>query len=156
VTEARLADLEALYRRDFARFVRVATALLRDEERAVDAVQEAFATAIRERRRFRGDGSLEGWVWRIVVNAARKARPRWDDEPIGCSEATESTDDPAPVRAAIATLPERQRMTLFLRYYADLDYRSIAETLEVSPGTVAASLNAAHASLRRKLQEVRQ
>jgi DNA-directed RNA polymerase specialized sigma24 family protein len=33
------------------------------------------------------------------------------------------------VRAAVEQLPERQRLVLFLRYYADLDYRSIAETL---------------------------
>jgi DNA-directed RNA polymerase specialized sigma24 family protein len=44
---------------------------------------------------------------------------------------------------------------LFLRYYADLEYEAIAIALDVSPGTVGATLNAAHASLRRLLQEVR-
>ena len=39
--------------------------------------------------------------------------------------------------------PQRQREIVFLHYYADLDYASIAEALEISPGTVGATLNAA-------------
>lgn len=54
----------------------------------------------------------------------------------------------------IARLPERQRLTVFLRYYADLDYRTIAEVLEVELGTVSAALAAAHAALRRSILEV--
>jgi RNA polymerase sigma factor (sigma-70 family) len=53
----------------------------------------------------------------------------------------------------VAGLPERQRLALFLRYYADLDYQSIAATLGVAPGTVGATLNAAHAALRNSLKE---
>jgi DNA-directed RNA polymerase specialized sigma24 family protein len=45
-------------------------------------------------------------------------------------------------------------MAVFLRYYAGMSYEQIAEVLEVRPGTVAASLNAAHATLRRQLEEV--
>jgi RNA polymerase sigma factor (sigma-70 family) len=60
------------------------------------------------------------------------------------------------VRAAVAALPERQRLILFLRYYADLDYATIAEALDVSAGTVAATLSNARSSLRRLLPEVRQ
>lgn len=58
-------------------------------------------------------------------------------------------------RELIAGLPERQRMVLFLRYFADMTYDAIAETLEISPGTVGATLNAAHASLRGRLEEAR-
>jgi RNA polymerase sigma factor (sigma-70 family) len=58
------------------------------------------------------------------------------------------------LRAWIANLPPRQRAALFLRYYADLDYRSIAEVLGVEVGTVSATLSAAHATLRRVLKEV--
>ena len=52
----------------------------------------------------------------------------------------------------VAALPERQRLTVFLRYYADLDYRSIAEVLGVTVGTVSAALAAAHAALRTPLE----
>jgi DNA-directed RNA polymerase specialized sigma24 family protein len=42
----------------------------------------------------------------------------------------------------------------FLRYYADLDYEGIASVLGIAPGTVAATLNAAHAALRERLEGV--
>jgi DNA-directed RNA polymerase specialized sigma24 family protein len=42
---------------------------------------------------------------------------------------------------------------LFLRYYADLDYASIAAALDIAEGTVGATLNAAHVALRRSLEE---
>ena len=59
----------------------------------------------------------------------------------------------ADVRAWIASLPERQRLVVFLRYFADLDYRSIATALDVEVGTVSATLAAAHAALRRAYKE---
>jgi RNA polymerase sigma factor (sigma-70 family) len=154
---ARQPDLEALYRERFRAFLFAATAVLGDGEAALDAVQDAFALALRRRRSFRGDGSLEAWVWRIVLNVARdrcRARARGLRPPeVAPPEATadEPEDD---VRALLLALPERQRVAVFLRYYADLSYAQIAEALGSSPGTVAASLNAAHRALRRKLGEV--
>jgi RNA polymerase sigma factor (sigma-70 family) len=60
------------------------------------------------------------------------------------------------VRAWIAALPERQRLAVYLRYYADLDHRAIAAVLEVEVGTVSATLSAAHRALRKEIQEVHQ
>ena len=57
------------------------------------------------------------------------------------------------VRGVISALPPRQRLAVFLRYYADLDYAAIAEILDLSPGTVAATLHKAHAGIQRRLQE---
>lgn len=71
-----LEQLEVLYRVRLADFCRTAAAIAGDRQLGEDAVQEAFAKAVRKRRRFRGEGSLEAWVWRIVVNAARDARRR--------------------------------------------------------------------------------
>jgi RNA polymerase sigma factor (sigma-70 family) len=150
-----LEELEALYRADYRRFLRVATAILRDEGRAVDAVQDAFASALRRQRQFRSEGPLEAWVWRMVVNAALKERARPRHAALTNFEAALPLQEPTAVAEAIARLPERQRLALFLRYYADLDYESIATALQVSSGTVGATLNAAHTSLRLLLQEVR-
>jgi RNA polymerase sigma-70 factor (ECF subfamily) len=155
MSDASVRELESLYRGRYTHFVRVATALLRDEEQASDAVHDAFVTAIRSRHAYRGEGPLEAWVWRIVVNAACKILA--ERAPPHASQPVELEDplDPSPVRAAILALPERQKLVLFLRYYTDLDYGSIAAVLEISPGTVGATLNAAHSSLRRSLEEVR-
>jgi RNA polymerase sigma-70 factor, ECF subfamily len=152
----RLRELEALYRARFGHFLRVANAIVGDRERARDAVQDAFADAIRSRATFRGEGPLEAWVWRAVVNAARKAQQRRRPVP-PLEPPTPNGRGPEPgaeVAALIALLPERQRLAIFLRYYADLDYRSIAEALGIEVGTVSATLATAHASLRKALTEV--
>jgi RNA polymerase sigma-70 factor, ECF subfamily len=152
---ASLADLEALYRARFGVFVRVARAITGDDGLAADAVHDAFVQAVRGRRSFRGEGPLEAWLWRMVVNAAKKRVPRI--EPLDAeSVAVSENGFGDPVRSAVAALPERQRLTLFLRYYADLDYDAIAATLGVAPGTVGATLNAAHAALRTSLREADQ
>jgi len=151
-----MGELEALYRSRFAVFVRIAASVSGDTERARDAVQDAFATAVRKRRSFRGDGPLEAWVWRIVLNAARsdmrRATPAIYGEQASSNGRPEQDTE---LRAALALLPERQRTAVFLRYYADLDYAAIGEALGIATGTVAATLNAAHAALRTRLQEAR-
>ena len=154
-----MTEIERLYRTRFASFLRVATAITGDRETAREAVQEGFADALRSRRTFRGEGSLDAWVWRSVVNCARDARTRepGSAEPAGELIAHENGGERLPsaaLRAAIALLGERQRLVVFLRYYADLDYRSIAAALGITVGTVSATLNAAHTALRRALQEV--
>ena len=150
---ASVAELERVYRAGFPRFARVATAVAGDEQSGADAVHDAFVQAVRTRRSFRGEGPLEAWVWRMVVNAAKTRAGR--------RTASEAAETPVehengfgdPVRALIVALPERQRLALFLRYYADLDYEAIAAALGVTAGTVGATLNAAHAALRRSLKE---
>src|SRR6266516_7585220 len=68
------AEIEAVYRRRYGTFLRVAVAILRDEQFAEEAVHEAFLRALRHRRGFDDRGSLEAWLWRIVVNEARRRR----------------------------------------------------------------------------------
>lgn len=153
------SELEALYRRRYRHFLRVASAILGDEGSGHDAVQDGFAQALRMQESFRGDGPLEAWVWRLVVNAAlalqRKRQSRRERH-----EGTESADrdwevsDESSVRAWVGALPEQQRLAVYLRYYADLDYRSIAQALGVEIGTVSATLSSAHRSLRQSLEEV--
>jgi RNA polymerase sigma-70 factor (ECF subfamily) len=145
-----LAELEALYRARLPEFRRVAAAIAGDRELGSDAVQEAFASAVRKRRSFRGSGTLEAWVWRIVVNAARDARRR---RPAFAEPRESSSNGHAPV-LPLDLLTERQREIVFLHYYADLDYVAIAEALAISPGTVGATLNAARQTLRTALEEV--
>src|ERR671915_1258281 len=75
---ASLSEIEAVYRERFPEFRRVAAAIVGDRDTALDVVQEAFGRAIRRRRTFRGDGPLDAWIWRLVVNTAtdyRRPRP---------------------------------------------------------------------------------
>jgi DNA-directed RNA polymerase specialized sigma24 family protein len=152
-------DLEDLYRGRYRYFLRVATAIVGDEASGHDAVQDGFAQALREQQSFRGEGPLEAWVWRIVVNAAlallvgvgrpaARLRRLW-----GLWGRMEHADESSVrVVAQIDSqpLPLRQRG----HPHADLDYRSIAHALGVEVGTVSATLSSAHEALRRSMKEV--
>ena len=62
--------------RDFHSFLAVATSITGDADSAYDAVQEAFARALKYRRGSRCAGRSRGWLWRTVVNTARACQPR--------------------------------------------------------------------------------
>jgi RNA polymerase sigma-70 factor (ECF subfamily) len=145
-----LEELETLYRSRLPEFRRVATAIAGDRELGCDAVQEAFARAVRKRRSFRGRGTLEAWVWQIVVNAARDARR---GRLVFAEPHDAAANGHAPV-LPLDLLTERQREIVFLHYYADLDYAAIAAALAISRGTVGATLNAARRTLRQAIEEV--
>lgn len=151
------ADLEQLYRRDYLRLVRVATAITRSEAVGAEAVQEAFLRLLRSRRSYRGEGPLAAWAWRTVVNEATRLAGR---EPSALADSHEEASEngrvsqDAATRALVAALPERQRVAVFLRYYADLDYRTIGQVLGVETGTVSATLAAAHQTLRTAIEGV--
>jgi RNA polymerase sigma-70 factor (ECF subfamily) len=157
---AQVVDLETLYRARYRHFLRVAILITHDQGNAHDAVQEAFAATIRSLPSYRGERPLEAWVWRAVVNAAKKQqRQSSAPAPEGDELASAQNGDQAEarlVRTWVASLPERQRLTVYLRYYADLDYREIAAVLDVAVGTVSATLSAAHRSLRKTIEEVPQ
>ena len=149
-----LDAIEAVYRDRFAGFVRLAQAITGDEQAALDAVHDAFVRAVRYRRNLRDSESAPGWICRIVMNEARRSHRAPDRLELPEDVVADGPDDGADVRAALALLPERQRLALFLRYYADLDYSAIAVALGVARGTVSATLHAAHSNLQTQLKEV--
>ena len=115
-------------------------------------MQEGFARAYRARAQFRGEGSLEGWVWRIVLRAALEQRRDRAVLPLSEVEAALVEPERDPVLAdALLELSPRRRLMVFLRYFADLPYATIAEVCEVGEGTVAATLAQARAALAQRL-----
>ena len=151
-SDATVDALEQLYRRRYQRFFRLAFAVVGSREGAADVVHDAFVRAIKGRFALRGPDSLEPWVWRTVLNvaitqraAASKAVGVFGAE-VEVAQQNGHPEEWRELRAAVAALPERQRSVLFLRHYADLDYETIAEVLGVARGTVAATLNQAHAA----------
>jgi RNA polymerase sigma factor (sigma-70 family) len=150
-------ELEALYRRRAASFRAGIVAITGNREGAGDVVQEAFAQALVRRAEFRGEGSLEGWVWRIALRRAvdLRRRRRWPllhgNEVLVEAASPASGGDPT-LAAAIRGLPARRRLFVFLYYFADLSYAQIAEACEVKEGTVATALAQARAELQSALE----
>lgn len=145
--------IESLYRNQFPKFVRVAESIVGSREGALDAVQDGFANALRASDAFRGDGPLDAWVWRCVVNAARTAARTRLEFVSDAEQAAPEHRSVAEISPLVSSLPERQRIAVFLRYYVGLDYRAISEAMEIEIGTVSATLASAHAALRKRLKE---
>ena len=119
---------------------------------ARDVAQEAFARALRDQDGFRGEGSLEAWVWRIAFRVAigsKGSRELVLDEVPDVSFVDESRDPT--LTAAVRELPPQRRLAIFLRYFADLSYADIGGVLGVAEGTVAATLSQAHRQLAGEL-----
>jgi RNA polymerase sigma-70 factor, ECF subfamily len=148
---ASAAAIEAVYRARYRSFLRLGYALLGNADQARDAVQETFAIALRASGSFRGDGSLEGWLWKTMLNVCgqdqRRRRRFSNEEPP--EQMTNGHPERWPeLRALVAALPEQERNATYLRYFADLTQDEIAEVLGVRSGTVGAALNHARNKLR--------
>lgn len=151
-----LDELERVYVEGLPVFRRVAAGITGDREAGRDAVQEAFATAVRKRRSYRGDGSIEAWIWQIVVNTARASQRRSDRRArvnLNAPEHAPASDSALAIPFDVLT--GRQREVVFLRYFADLTYDESAGILGIAHGTVAATLSGAHSALRQAMQEAR-
>ncbi len=150
-----LAEIEALYRDSYLRYRNALATVTGSYDSARDAVQQAFAQAVAERERFRGEGSLGAWVWKIALREALGLRAEFAHAELNGSldpALVAPERDPA-LAAALKRLPARRRLIVFLRYFADLSYADIADVLGVSAGTVAASLAQAREALKEELRE---
>jgi RNA polymerase sigma-70 factor (ECF subfamily) len=108
---------------------------------------------LRATGQYSGRGSLEGWVWRIVLRTALEQRP---DEELRIDVLDPIFVEPErdlELTTALRELPPRRRLIVFLRYFADLPYQTIAEALEIDEGTVAATLAQAKHALAATLDE---
>jgi RNA polymerase sigma factor (sigma-70 family) len=146
--DERERAIEELYRDRYVGFRNGLAAVTGSYESARDAVQEGFARALASRKQFRGEGSLAAWVWRIALRAALEAQGKREvllDEVLD-PQLVAPDRDPS-LAEALAMLPPRRRLIVFLRYFGDFSYAEIADACDVSEGTVAATLAQAHESL---------
>jgi len=148
---------------------RLAVRVLRDEEKARDAVQEGFLKVYRSLDRFEGRSSFYTWLYRLVLNLCLDMRRRdrsdreveWSEERLpapgeadgGPAGALERSEIRKRVAAAIETLPDVQRETLVLREVEGLSYKEIADALGISKGTVMSRLHYARKKIQRILEE---
>lgn len=142
---------ERVVREHYDRLYRLAVVMSGNGADAADLTQETVATALERWGTFRGDAQPSTWLIGILRNkfreSARRRRP-----PASRPTAADPAPDLDPLRAAIPSLPEPQRTALYLFYYEQMDYATIARTLEIPIGTVRSRLHEARAALRAKLE----
>lgn len=149
-----MEPLEQLYRDRYIGFRNALVPIVGSADAARDVVQEAFATALRDRRKLRRRDSLAPWVWQIAYRLALRERGRRHVQELPEDLGALSTERDPALAAAIRALAPQRRLVVFLRYFADFSYAEIAEALGISEGTVAATLAQAHAALHDDLAEV--
>jgi RNA polymerase sigma factor (sigma-70 family) len=142
-------DIEALYRADADRLWRAVHAFAGDGEIASDAVAEAYAQLLRRGAAVRDPAA---WVWRVAFQISRGAlKMRRLDSGVaspGADYADAYADHD--LLTAVRQLPEGQRATVILFYYADLPIREIADRLGTNSLAVRANLSRG----RRRLREL--
>jgi len=137
---------------------RVAYLLCQDWQQADDLVQTAITSLYVHWRRARAMENIDGYARTILVRAfLSERRGGWAQRvtlagnlPDTAGQAPDA-DDALDVRSALAGLPPRQRATLVLRFYCDLNVDQTARALGCSAGTVKSQTAKALASLRRAL-----
>jgi RNA polymerase sigma-70 factor (ECF subfamily) len=167
---------ESFVRQHGGAMLAVARRMLRNDEDAREAVQDAFLQAFRAIRHFREEARLSTWLHRIVVNAAlmrlRSASrrpevaiddllPTFDDEghhaehirplPLSVESALESVEARAEVRKCVEQLPEQYRAVIVLRDLQELSTAETATALGITENAVKIRLHRAHQALRTLL-----
>jgi RNA polymerase sigma-70 factor (ECF subfamily) len=138
---------------------RYAHALLRDRAAAEDLVQDCLERALTRRKSWRGEGSVRGWMFRILQNLHRDGLRRRPPAAhlATISEGGHELAQPGgqeghlalrEVQAAIAQLPDDQRSALLLVALEGMTLAEAAAVLGLPTGTLASRLGRARAALR--------
>jgi RNA polymerase sigma-70 factor (ECF subfamily) len=164
VEAARGGDHEAFEALAMAagdRLYAIACLILRDRQRAEDAVQEALVHAWRELPGLRDPDRFEAWLRRLLINACAdegRYQRRWSTE-VRMIRSEPTTDDSAGFLAdrdqlerGFRRLKPEQRTVVVLHFYVGLPVPEIAETLGIPAGTVKSRLHYATAALRAALE----
>lgn len=141
----------------------LARLITRDEERARDAVQEAFVQAWRDLPNLRDPSSFEPWLRRLLVRACMREVRRWRrlgvmevelaelDVPIPGDAALTLADRDA-IERGFRRLDPEQRAIVAMHYLLDLPVAEVAATLGLPVGTVKSRLHRSRDALRAALE----
>lgn len=145
----RFAQLVRLYHRPL---LHLAKSRLGDEDLAEDAVQDAFICAFRSLHTYKPQFSFRTWLWTILLNQCRRHGSRSAKRPRQCSSeilsqglckvSSESAPDVAAMIAErsqllnelLRELSDVQADAIRLRFFGQLKYREIADTMNSSLG----------------------
>lgn len=162
----RAADLIVRKYRD--RLFHHASYVLKDYTEATDVVQEVFIKAMREERFYLPDFKMKAWLFRVTSNLCfnirrdRKRRaailetvPRARFSSADQIKNVLDGETQSQILTAMERLSENHRQILMLRFYEDLSYAEIADTLEIKLGTVMSRLSRAKGQLMEVMHDFR-
>ncbi len=140
-------------------FFAIAYGILQNREEAEDVVQDSLVKAWKTCWRVRDPDKFPAWLATIARHRAHDLLRRRRTIPlpqeaieISETEAIASTGLDQQLHSALATLPELHRAALTLRYFEEMDYRTIESALGLTNGALRGILGRALASLRKQLR----
>ena len=152
----------ALFRRYAVTMLGVCRRYARHEAEAEDLLQDAFIRVFNKMHTYRGEGSLEGWIRRVVVNVAIRnyRKSSFQRESIGLPDYEQVGEAPTAldqlsadeIRHEIAQLPEGYRVVFNLFAVEGYSHREIAELLDCTESTSRTQLRKARLALQIRLQ----
>jgi len=172
LARVRAGDVQAyeiIIRRYNRRLFRVTRSILRDDDAAQDAMQDAYVRAFTRLASFRAPGSFGAWLTRIAVNEAlmskrkdRRYTPLADDEDEDAAPMpvrTETPEDLAAggelrhlIEAAVDRLPHGFRTVFVLRAIEQLSVDETAVCLDIEPATVKTRFHRARGLMQQALR----
>jgi RNA polymerase sigma-70 factor (ECF subfamily) len=135
----------------------------KDATEAEDNMQEGFIKVFNSLNTFRNEGSLEGWIRRIMINVSleklRKQHLLYPVEDVSVYDTVNYSDDVIAKISAddllkmVQELPPRYRMVFNLYVIEGLSHQEIAEEMSITQGTSKSNLARAREILKKKVQE---
>ncbi|MBA4493103.1 RNA polymerase sigma factor [Paenactinomyces guangxiensis] len=166
IRRAQSGDREALVfllKQLETRVYRTAYYLMKNEQDALDATQEALLKIYKHLPSFKGDSMLHTWAQRIVTNVCmdqfRKRKKvvlmheeTWQEDKKAVREVERGVIA-SDLKQAINRLPDPQRTAIILRYVQEYNYQEIAEAMQLPLNTVKSHLFRARKQLQEWLSE---
>jgi RNA polymerase sigma-70 factor, ECF subfamily len=135
-----------------------------DRDAAADATQETALRFLKQLGSFRGESQLQTWSLSIALNVVREMRRKRGIETLDATPEPQAAtlrlvhldaDEGALLKQTLASLPDRQREAITLRFFEELSVEQTAAVMNCATGTVKATVHQALRVLREKLKQLR-
>lgn len=151
-------DIIAQYVTDnSASFYRIALSYARNQDNALDIVQEAVYKALKSHHTLQEPQYIKTWFHRILINTAidfirKNQRYQLTDDEAAFDALIDDHYENLDLQAAMTSLSEQQRIVIILRYFEDMRLQDIADILGENISTIKTRLYAALKKLRIEIQ----
>ncbi|OYT15872.1 MAG: RNA polymerase [Bacteroidetes bacterium 4572_77] len=164
VLQGKASAQEAFYRQFAPKMYAVCVRFARDRDEANDILQEGFIKVFSNLKSYRGDGSLEGWIRRTIVNTAinfyKKTLKHRNSADIDTVLIFEKSTDPTAVEQMsadelmqhVSHLPQGYRAVFNLNVIEGYTHKEIGEMLNISENTSKSQLSRARAYLQKRIE----
>lgn len=175
VEKAKQGDQQAkevLYTETCQHMFFLAKSIVKSDEEAMDIIHDSYICVFQKLDNIKNAAGFKSYLRTTVANRCknylRKKKPLYlsDMTEDGTELELEDTDGVIPgelvgnedviecVRRVVESLPEEQRMCVILRYYDEMSLQEIADTLEISLGTVKSRLSRANKKMRDEIERL--